>query len=548
MLPRGAFVFVAEAPGRGLAEASQILHRACEAIVSRVENVTLMDELILVNAALDRRVAERTQELAASEARLRLALSAAEMATFQWSPTEDRLSWSEGAETLLGGQPATLAGYLELVAGDDAAAVAAALREAPLLGKRILVAHRLAERRDLWLELHASSAGGTVTGVIVDVTERRRLEEDLRQAQRLDSIGRLAGGVAHDFNNLLTTILGVGELLAAELPAGSRAAEDMSGILEAGRHAATLTRQLLAFARRQRLETTSVDLGQVVQAFTPMLRRLIGEDVAVELALDPRAPPVLADRPQLEQVLMNLAVNARDAMPGGGTLAIAVGPADPPAGAPRDGPARWCRLSVRDTGPGMAPEVMANAFEPFFTTKQPGHGTGLGLATVYGIVRQHGGDVRLGPAPGSGLVVEVLLPEAPRPPEPAEASRGRQPLPGGRETVLVVDDEPTVRRVLEVILSRLGYRVLSAAGAVEALGLAEEHGPVDLLLTDLVMPGMRGTELARRFQERHPRAAVLLMSGYPGNEPLDPGLRLVSKPLTPEVLAAAAREALDARR
>jgi signal transduction histidine kinase/CheY-like chemotaxis protein len=544
VLPRGVFVFLDDTPPGHLADVAAILHRACEAIVSRVENVTLMDELILVNAALDRRVAERTGALAASEARLRLALSAAQMATLEWSPAEDRMDWSEGAEALLGARPTSLAGYLALVAPEDAPAIEAALREAPSSGRRLLVAHRLVGRRDRWLELHASAGGGTLTGVLVDVTERRRLEDDLRQAQRLDSIGRLAGGVAHDFNNLLTTILGVGELLAADLPAGSPAAGDVASILEAGRHAATLTRQLLAFARRQRLETRSLDLGEVVRSFTPMLRRLIGEDVAVELELDARAPAVLGDRAQLEQVIMNLGVNARDAMPEGGRLAIEVAPADPPPGA-RHGAGRWCRLRVADTGPGMTPEVMANAFEPFFTTKAPGQGTGLGLATVYGIVRQHGGEVRLSSEPGAGLTVEVLLPGVSG--QAAEAADGpaRRTLPGGRETVLVVDDEPSVRRVLEVVLTRLGYRVLSAAGGEEALRTAEREGEVDLLLTDLIMPGMRGTELARRFRERSPRAAVLFMSGYPGSEPLDPGTRLLAKPLTPEALAAAVRAVLD---
>jgi CheY-like chemotaxis protein len=348
----------------------------------------------------------------------------------------------------------------------------------------------------------------------------------------------------------------VGELLAAELPSGSAQAADAATILEAGRHAAALTRQLLAFSRKQRLEVQPLRLDEVCRAFSPMLARLIGEEVAVHLDLDVASPPVLADRSQIEQVLMNLAINARDAMPRGGRLTIEVAPAAVREARPQDPPpGRWVRLSVVDSGVGMAPEVAARAFEPFFTTKERGKGTGLGLATVYGVVLQHGGHARLQTAPGQGARFDLYLPEAA---EGADAGAvnpfGTQALlRGGGETVLVVDDEPSVRRVLRAILARLGYRVLEAEGGPEALEALEKHeragGRVDLLLSDVVMPGQRGPELARAFQARRPGRPVVLMSGYTeGQEAVGTlgGPPILPKPLTPEAVARAVRAALDA--
>jgi signal transduction histidine kinase/CheY-like chemotaxis protein len=385
-----------------------------------------------------------------------------------------------------------------------------------------------------------------------EMAERQRAEEELRQAQKLESIGQLAGGIAHDFNNLLTTILGVAELLAAELPAGGPQAADAATILEAGRHAAALTRQLLAFSRKQRLAVQPVRLDEVCRDFSPMLARLIGEEIAVHLDLDLAAPPALADRSQVEQVLMNLAINARDAMPRGGRLGIEVAPAvQREAGPQGPPPGRWVRLSVVDTGAGMTPEVAARAFEPFFTTKERGKGTGLGLATVYGVVLQHGGHARLRTAPGQGARFDLYFPEAAAG-AALEAAAPLSPLRGGSETLLVVDDEPGVRRVLRTVLARQGYRVLEArdgAGALEVLAAHQAGGErVDLLLTDVVMPGLRGPELAQAFQARCPGRPVILMSGYAeGQETLDGGAAtFLAKPLTPEAVARAVRAALDA--
>jgi len=388
-------------------------------------------------------------------------------------------------------------------------------------------------------------------GLEREMAERQRAEGELRQAQKLESIGQLAGGIAHDFNNLLTTILGMTELLAADLPPGSPMAGDAATIMEAGRHAASLTRQLLAFSRKQRLEVQPVRLDEVCRAFSPMLARLIGEEISVQLDLDVAAPPVLADRSQVEQVLMNLAINARDAMPRGGRLTIEVAPAAStearPSGPP---PGRWVRLSVADTGVGMTPEVAAKAFEPFFTTKERGKGTGLGLATVYGVVLQHGGHARLITAPGQGARFDLYLPQAGDDAEagpPAGAAAAPQ---GGGETLLVVDDEPSIRRVLRILLERLGYRVLEAEDGAAALELLEHtQERIDALLADVVMPGQRGPALALAFQERFPGSPVILMSGYAEDQETPTGDRpFLAKPLTRATLAHAVRAALDARR
>jgi CheY-like chemotaxis protein len=345
----------------------------------------------------------------------------------------------------------------------------------------------------------------------------------------------------------------VGELLAADLPAGSAQAADVETILKAGRHAAGLTRQLLAFSRKQKLEVRPLPLEEVCRAFSPMLARLIGEEVEVHLDLDVAAPAVLADRSQVEQILMNLAINARDAMPGGGRLTITVAPSlveqPRPEGPP---PGHWVRLSVADTGSGMTPEVAARAFEPFFTTKERGKGTGLGLATVYGVVKQHGGHARVITAPGAGTRFDLYLPAARSEPAAPEPGPAGEATPMGRgELVLVVDDEPSIRRVVRSLLTRLGYRVLEAEGGARALELLDQPGAeVDALLSDVVMPGLRGPELGRAFRARRPGRPVLLMSGY--TEGLEEATAeadaFVVKPLTSEALARALRGALDRAR
>ncbi|HEY0778234.1 MAG TPA: ATP-binding protein, partial [Gemmatirosa sp.] len=387
-----------------------------------------------------------------------------------------------------------------------------------------------------------------------DVTARRRAEaalaareEELRQAQKMEAVGRLAGGIAHDFNNLLAAISSYAELLLDALPDDPEAAapgtlaavvtdarEDVREIRRAAERGATLTRQLLAFGRGQLLQTREIDLNTVVGDLGRLLNRVLGAEVELRLDLAAEPAPVLADPGQLEQVLLNLAVNARDAMLGGGVLFIGTRhvtvPTGAAAGATGDlAPGRYVAVDVRDTGVGMDAATLARIFEPFFTTKPAGQGTGLGLAMVYGIVAQTGGRVTVDSAPGRGTTFTVYLPALaaaaipePEPePVPARAEAPRAP-DGAGTTVLVVDDESAVRGAAARVLARRGYTVLEARDGVEALGLAERYaGPVHLLLSDVRMPGMDGRELARRFRVARPEARVLLMTGYPGSE--DPG-------------------------
>jgi len=392
--------------------------------------------------------------------------------------------------------------------------------------------------------------GDEFVGTGVEITAQRRLEEQFQQAQRLESVGRLAGGVAHDFNNIVTVVLSSAEALREDHEEGRPLDPDLvDEIRGAGGRARDLTRQLLAFARRQIVNPVPLDLADVVQRSEKLLRRVLGEDVALAV----RAPAgegasVRADPVQVEQVLFNLAVNAHDAMPGGGTLRIEVSAredgadgADHPAG-------RWVVLTVRDDGTGMTPEVQAHAFEPFFTTKEPGKGTGLGLATVHGVVLQSGGHLHLDSAPGRGTEVRICLPridERPaRTPEPRPAERA------GAGTLLVVEDDAQVRQVTVRALERGGYRVLVAASGPEALeAFRARPGQVDLLLTDVMMPGMGGHELALAVQRERPGLPVLYISGYAPDflverRALGEGLPLLQKPFTSEALLARVRELL----
>ena len=349
----------------------------------------------------------------------------------------------------------------------------------------------------------------------IDVTERRRLEAQLAEATRMEAMGHLAGGIAHDFNNLLTAILGNAELLGAGL-GDSPMAEDAREIRLAGARAAELTRQVLAFASRQVLAPRPVDLNEVVGGVGQMLRRLIGEQIKLVLTPDREPAVVMADPGQLEQVLVNLAINARDAMPEGGTLEIGVKQvaeaAELGAGSVSG---RAVLLTVADTGVGMDAETLAHAFEPFFTTKQVGAGTGLGLATVYGIVRQSNGEIWAESAAGAGTTVSVLLRRVEARPEPLPRPVPVVPETVAAATILVVEDEPAVRALVVSTLERAGYRVMVAASPAEAVALTEGlDAPIDLLLTDLIMPGGNGQALAERLLQKRPSMRVMLMSGY----------------------------------
>jgi CheY-like chemotaxis protein len=379
----------------------------------------------------------------------------------------------------------------------------------------------------------------------------------LLQTQRLEAIGRMAGGVAHDFNNLLSAILGYAGLLESGLGPEHPLLGDVEGVQLAADKAATLVRQLLAFSRRQVLQTQILDLNAVVGEMHRMLRRIIGEDIELVTVLEASPATVRADRMQLEQVVMNLAVNAADAMPDGGRLGVATEDAELDALQARalglPGPGRHVALTVSDTGIGMDAETRSSVFEPFFTTKAPGLGTGLGLATVYGIVLQSGGSIRVDSTPGRGSRFRILLPRVEGEPAAGCASLPleQRALPFASETVLLVEDQEMLRSLARRVLESRGYTVLDAGYGDEALRLAEAHaGPIHLLLTDVVMPAMSGPELARRFAPLRPRARVLYVSGYSADERTleqvgEGSVRFLPKPFTPDALASKVREVLD---
>jgi CheY-like chemotaxis protein len=382
------------------------------------------------------------------------------------------------------------------------------------------------------------------------------MEEQFRQAQKMDAFGQLAGGVAHDFNNLLTIINGYSDLLLQSLSAGDPSRMLITEIHKAGERSAGLTRQLLAFSRKQILAPRVLNLNDVVTETDKMLRRLIGEDIQLTTTLVSQPWAVLADPGQLEQVLLNLAVNARDAMPQGGRLTIETRNVKLDEayirthGDARAGP--HVLLSVSDTGCGMTPEVQAKIFEPFFTTKGLDKGTGLGLATVYGIVKQSDGHIAVCSEVGVGTTFNVHLPRAAQGPEGSKAPSRILTPPRGTETVLVAEDEIGVRTLTSFILAGCGYKVLQAADGDEAVRLAAaQDGQIDLLITDVVMPGAGGRAVADQVAERHPETRVLFVSGYTDDAiirhgVLREGMNFLQKPFSPLALASKVREVLDA--
>jgi signal transduction histidine kinase len=387
--------------------------------------------------------------------------------------------------------------------------------------------------------------------------ERGRLEEQLRQAQKMEAIGRLAGGVAHDFNNLLTAINGYSEVLLADMPPDDRLRPYVEEIVKAGERATRLTQQLLVFSHKHHVEPEILDLNAIIAETAGMLRRLIGEDVVLLTRLDAAVGRVRADSGQLQQILMNLAVNARDAMPEGGRLTIETANVDLDVPAPRTfgdvPPGAYVMLAVSDTGCGMDAETQAHIFEPFFTTKEAGKGTGLGLSTVYGIVQQSGGHIWVYSEPDRGTVFKVYLPRVAEPSPPRAAPRAPATATGGSETVLLIEDDEQVRALMVNVLQNCGYQVLEASDGIQALLAVNQHrGPIDLLVTDVVLPGMSGRDVAGHVTRLRPDAAVLYISGYADHAAvqhghLDAESALLQKPFTPLALARKVRETLDAR-
>jgi two-component system cell cycle sensor histidine kinase/response regulator CckA len=390
--------------------------------------------------------------------------------------------------------------------------------------------------------------------VLMDITGRLQLEEQLRQAQKMEAVGMLAGGVAHDFNNLLTIISGYSQLILNNLKTDDPNRHSAEQIMKAGERAAALTKQLLAFSRRQVLQPRVVDLNKLVASLGAMLQRLIGEDVDLRLVLRPDLGRVNADPSQVEQVLMNLVVNARDAMPQGGVLTVETANVELDEGyagnhiAVKPGP--YIMLAVSDNGAGMDEATKARLFEPFFTTKGTGKGTGLGLSTVFGIVKQSGGTVEVYSAPGSGTSVKVYLPRIDQP-LAVEKERQRRRLPRGTETILVVEDDEMVRGLVRETLEREGYKILDASVPAEARRVSDQYkGNIDLLITDVVMPKVSGRELAAQILRRRHGIKVLYMSGYTDNAVLNSGIlqkevAFLQKPFTPAALTERVREVLE---
>ncbi len=477
------------------------------------------------------------------------------LAIYTLDPTGTVRTWNRAAEALYGwraeeviGRPLpTIAQDMEELRGEALRGLEATRRRKD--GTAVNISLSVAPLHD---------AAGRVTGILsiaADVTEMRQLEAQYRQAQKMEAVGRLAGGIAHDFNNLLTAIIGTTALVLEDLGLESRARLDIQEIEKAAKRAAGLTRQLLIFSRQQVLEPRALDLNALVGNLEQMLHRLIGADIELRTKQATALGAVRADPGQLEQAIVNLVVNARDAMPQGGRLTIETADVELDrgyvAGHVPTQPGPYVLLAISDTGVGMDGATKARLFEPFFTTKEPGRGTGLGLATVYGIVKQSGGYIWAYSELGHGTTFKIYLPRVAETPVPPESTTGRPTPVRGSETVLVVEDQEEVRKLTKRVLEGRGYTVLAARNGVEALEIVGRHPTqIHLLITDVVMPGMNGREVAQLACAKRSDLKVLYVSGYTGeavlqHRLLQPGVAFLQKPFTPDALAHKTREVLD---
>jgi two-component system cell cycle sensor histidine kinase/response regulator CckA len=543
--------------------------------------------LAQVRDELERRVEERTAELARANADLRAEIENHERFAATLQASEERyrelfdsandLVWVRGLDgriTAINKAAQRITGYTQeealrlnlaqLVAPEDIELVRGMadrlLAGEPPKAYDVTVVTKAGRRLALELSTHLVFRDGAPVAlqtIARDITERQRLEEQLRQSQKMEAVGRLAGGLAHDVNNLLTVVAAYAQMIADEAGAGAAAKAAAAEILAVAERGGALTTRLLAFSRRQVLQPQVLDLNRLVLGMDNMLRRLIGEDIELKIALDERVGCIKADPNQIEQVVMNLVVNARDAMPRGGHLTLRTSVVEFPEATPSVPAAgTYAGLSISDTGVGMSSEVRDRAFEPFFTTKEPGKGTGLGLSMVYGIVKQSGGEIVVESEKDKGATLTIYIPQAaqsrPEPGRPAREEAVVAPS-GRRETILLVEDEPGVRKLVRQMLVERGYRVLEAAGGAEALDLARAFtDPLHAALLDMVMPQMSGAELAARLTATRPGLKILYMSGYSDEALLEHGIpaqetALLRKPFLPDALERTLRKLLEGR-
>jgi len=545
-------------------------------VVISSEMVKVGDEQFALTSLVD--VTEQRETEAAlrgSAERLRLSVQAGNVGLWDWDMRSNQVVFSREWKRQLGYDEHEIrdafSEWQDRVHPEDLPAVGERLQSyvaRPAGAHEIEFRMRHKDGSWRWIYVHAEAYPGPdgapmrMLGCHIDVTARRlaeaslrESEERLRHAQKMESVGRLAAGIAHDFNNVLTVISGLAELVQRALPEGAPAHADLETILRAGAHAAELTNQLLAFSRKQVLQPRVVSLNALIDESKALLLRVLGSHIQVGVQLERELELVRVDPSQLQQVLLNLVVNSRDAMPDGGTLSIAtrnvsVDPRTAPPGAELQ-PGPYVLLEVKDSGTGMDAATRAQIFEPFFTTKRAGQGTGLGLSTVHGIIKQSGGEVLVESQLGAGTRFEIYLPvaldEAGAPIPPAQTSASAR----GAECLLVVDDNESVLRITQRILESAGFRVLVADSGHAALQLLERRTePIHMLLSDIVMHGMRGTELVELVAKRWPEIKLLLMSGYPDGAKhrrgvLESGVQLISKPFTPDQLTAKVREVLD---
>ncbi|MEX1185738.1 MAG: response regulator [Gemmatimonadaceae bacterium] len=505
-------------------------------------------------------------KLATAEERMRFALVNANVGIWDVDASDGSVRWSETLEAQYGLAPGTfpgtLAAFIERVHPEDRDAVLETITASAQSGGNFDFQHRALHPDGSFLWLHSTGqsqldetgAPLRAVGISQDITAHHTMERRYLQSQKMEAVGQLASGVAHDFNNLLTVITGFAEFVAASLPDKSQSGDDVAEIIKAADRAAALTQQLLAFSRQQVLHMAPVDMNDLITGMSGMIRRLIGEDITVDLVLDHSVRLALADRGQVEQVLMNLVVNARDAMPGGGSIVIETADAELENSPFHEEPVEagsYVMLAVTDTGTGMSRETQKRLFEPFFTTKKAGEGTGLGLSTSYGIVKQSNGHIWVYSELGVGTTLKVYLPRSPDAPPLALPQAPSASAVAITETVLLVEDESSVRVLATRILREAGYRVLIAANGADAQSQFDRNESlIDLVLTDVVMPGVGGPELLARLHACNPTLPVLYMSGYTEQSiatrvGLDRGIPFLPKPFTAAELLRSVRSALD---